>query len=73
MKEDRKLFEIPNWKVGDVILYQLLNEDKKNINIIKKYVLLKVMGMKKYTIGYLNSEKYYNENELVGMFKRKSN
>ncbi len=29
MKEDRKLFEIPNWKVGDVILYQLLNEDKK--------------------------------------------
>ncbi len=29
--------------------------------------------MKKYTIGYLNSEKYYNENELVGMFKRKSN
>ena len=29
MKEDRKLFEIPNWKVGDVILYQLLKKKKK--------------------------------------------
>lgn len=68
-KKVRKMtFERPNWKVGDVILYQLLNEDLKNHRWYKKYVLLKVMGTEKYTIGYLDPEKYYHENELVGIF-----
>lgn len=68
-KKVRKMtFERPNWKVGDVILYQLLNEDLKNHRWYKKYVLLKVMGTEKFTIGYLDPEKYYHENELVGIF-----
>lgn len=68
-KKVRKMtFERPNWKVGDVILYQLLNEDLKNHRWYKKYVLLKVMGTEKFTIGYLDPEKYYHENEVVGIF-----
>ncbi len=67
-KVSKMKFERPNWKVGDVILYQLLNEDLKKHKYYQKYVLLKVMGMEKYTIGYLDPEKYYHENELVGIF-----
>lgn len=61
-------FERPNWKVGDVILYQLLNEDFKEHRWYKKYVLLKVMGTIKSNVGSLPRNKYYNEGELVSLY-----
>lgn len=37
-KVSKMKFERPNWKVGDVILYQLLNEDLKKHKYYQKYV-----------------------------------
>ncbi len=67
-KITKMTFERPNWKVGDVILYQLLNEDFKEHRWYKKYVLLKVMGTIKSNVGSLPRNKYYNEGELVSLY-----
>lgn len=61
-------FERVNWKVGDIILYQILNEDFKEHRWYKKYVLLKVMGTRKINVGSLPRNKYYHENELVSLY-----
>lgn len=68
-KKMRKMtFERPNWKVGDILLYQILNEKLKDHKWYGKYVLLKVMGTEKFTIGYLDKDKYYHEEELVSIY-----
>lgn len=58
----------PNWKVGDVLLYQILNEDIEDHEWHGKYVLLKVMGTKKSRIGCLQFSKYYNEREVLSLY-----
>lgn len=63
-------FERVNWKVGDIILYQILNEDFKEHRWYKKYVLLKVMGTRKINVGSLPRNKYYHENELVSLYNQ---
>ena len=51
-KKIRKMtFTRPNWNVGDILLYQIQEEDLKDHKWYGKYVLLKVMGTKKYNIG----------------------
>ena len=68
-KKIRKMtFTRPNWKVGDILLYQILNEKLKNHKWYGKYVLLKVMGTKKYNIGSLDMDIYYNEYEMLGLY-----
>ena len=68
-KKVRKMtFERPNWKVGDILLYQILNEDLKDHEWYGKYVLLKVMGTKKHGIGGLPIKKYYHENEVFSLY-----
>ena len=68
-KKVRKMtFTRPNWKVGDILLYQILNEKLKDHKWYGKYVLLKVMGTAKLTIGYLDAEQYYHEEELVSLY-----
>ena len=61
-------FERPNWKVGDILLYRILNEKLKDHKWYGKYALLKVMGTEKLTIGYLDKDKYYHEEELVSIY-----
>ena len=68
-KKVRKMtFTRPNWKVGDILLYQIQEEDLKGHKWYGKYVLLKVMGTKKYNIGSLDMDIYYNEYEMLGLY-----
>ena len=68
-KKIRKMtFTRPNWKVGDILLYQIQEEDLKDHKWYGKYVLLKVMETEKLTIGYLDEDKYYHEKELIGIY-----
>ena len=68
-KKIRKMtFTRPNWNVGDILLYQIQEEDLKGHKWYGKYVLLKVMGTEKLTIGYLDAEQYYHEEELIGLY-----
>ena len=68
-KKIRKMtFTRPNWNVGDILLYQIQEEDLKDHKWYGKYVLLKVMGTKKYNIGSLDMDIYYNEYELLGLY-----
>ena len=68
-KKIRKMtFTRPNWKVGDILLYQIQEEDLKDHKLYGKYVLLKVMETEKLTIGYLDEDKYYHEKELIGIY-----
>ena len=68
-KKIRKMtFTRPNWNVGDILLYQIQEEDLKGHKWYGKYVLLKVMGTKKYNIGSLDMDIYYNEYEMLGLY-----
>ena len=68
-KKIRKMrFTRPNWNVGDILLYQIQEEDLKDHKWYGKYVLLKVMGTEKLTIGYLEKDKYYHEKELISIY-----
>lgn len=68
-KKIRKMtFTRPNWNVGDILLYQIQEEDLKGHKWYGKYVLLKVMGTKKYNIGSLDMDIYYNEYEILGLY-----
>lgn len=61
-------FQRANWKIGDIILYQILNEDLKDHKWYKKYVLLKMAGTRKSNIGSLPREIYYNEYDLLSLY-----
>lgn len=68
-KKIRKMiFTRLNWNVGDILLYQIQEEDLKDHKWYGKYVLLKVMGTEKLTIGYLEKDKYYHEKELISIY-----
>ena len=67
-KIPKMTFKRAKWKVGDIILYQILNENLKDHKWYKKYVLLKMVGTNKYNVGSLPREKYYDEYELLSLY-----
>ncbi len=67
-KIPKMTFQRAKWKVGDIILYQILNEDLKDHKWYKKYVLLKMAGTRKSNIGSLPREIYYNEYDLLSLY-----
>ena len=67
-KIPKMTFKRAKWKVGDIILYQILNENLKDHKWYKKYVLLKMVGTNKYNVGSLPREIYYNEYELLSLY-----
>ena len=56
------------WKVGDILLYQILNEELKEHKWYKKYILLKVVEIKRSNIGSLPIDIYYNEEDVLGLY-----
>ena len=67
-KIPKMTFQRANWKIGDIILYQILNENLKDHKWYKKYVLLKMAGTRKSNIGSLPKEIYYNEYDLLSLY-----
>ena len=67
-KIPKMTFQRANWKIGDIILYQILNEKLKAHKWYKKYVLLKMAGTRKSNIGSLPREIYYNEYDLLSLY-----
>ena len=67
-KIPKMTFQRANWKIGDIILYQILNENLKDHKWYKKYVLLKMAGTRKSNIGSLPREIYYNEYDLLSLY-----
>ena len=67
-KIPKMTFQRANWKIGDIILYQILNEKLKDHKWYKKYVLLKMAGTRKSNIGSLPREIYYNEYDLLSLY-----
>ena len=62
------------YTVGDVLLYQIKDEvdlsyiERTEEKYIGKYVLLCVVGIKRFNIGYLPVEEYYHEETILGLF-----
>ena len=56
------------WEVGDILLYQILNEKLKNHKWYGKYILLKVVETKRSNIGSLPIDIYYNEEDVLGLY-----
>ncbi|HJJ12397.1 MAG TPA: hypothetical protein OIM48_03715 [Clostridiaceae bacterium] len=67
-KIPKMTFQRANWKIGDIILYQILNENLEDHKWYKKYVLLKMAGTRKSNIGSLPREIYYNEYDLLSLY-----
>ena len=72
-KLTKLLIKKANWKVGDVLLYQIKNgelsgnEDVKNSKWYNKYILLRIVGITKTNIGSL-PRKYSNEQNVVKIY-----
>ena len=58
----------PNWKKGDILLYQIRNKELKEHKWYNKYVLLQVIGMKKTEISYLLPDEFYDEEEIIVLY-----
>ena len=56
------------WKVGDILLYQILNEELKEHKWYKKYILLKVVGNTKLYVGSLPRDIYYHEEDIISLY-----
>lgn len=56
------------FNIGDIILYQIQNEELKEHRWYKKYVLLKIVGIKKLGIGIEPIEKYHNEIDIMSLY-----
>lgn len=57
-----------NWEIGDILLYQILNEELYAHKWYQKYVLLKVTGKTKTNIGTLPQDRYYDEQNRVSLY-----
>ena len=57
-----------HWKVGDILLYQILNEELKEHKWYKKYILLKVVGNTKLYVGSLPRYIYYHEEDIISLY-----
>ena len=68
-KKIRKMiFTRPNWNVGDILLYQIQEEDLKDHKWYGKYTIIKIVGTEKSSIGHLNHDVYYNEREIISLY-----
>ena len=67
-KVTKMKFHRAYWKVGDILLYQILDERLKNHKWYKKYILLKVVGIDRTNIGSLPRDIYYNENDVFSLY-----
>ena len=56
------------WEIGDILLYQILNEELKNHKWYKKYVLLNVVGINETNIGSLPQDVYYDEQNVISLY-----
>ena len=56
------------WKVGDILLYQILNKDLEGHKWYGKYILLKVVGKKKLYSGSLPRDIYYYEEDIISLY-----
>ena len=56
------------WKVGDILLYQILNEKLKNHKWYGKYILLKVVFMYRTNVGSLPRDVYYHEEDIISLY-----
>ena len=56
-----------NWDIGDVLLYQIKNEELKDHKYYGKYVLLRAVGIVKSNQGSLPRE-YDNEESIIGLY-----
>ncbi len=66
-KKVRKLkIHKATWKVGDVLLYKIKDEQFKDNKWYQKYVIFKVIGIAKSNIGSLPRE-YSDEQNIVGL------
>lgn len=65
-KIQRLVIHKATWKVGDVLLYQIKNEEFKDNKWYHKYVIFKVIGITKTNIGSLPRE-YSDEQNIVGL------
>lgn len=57
-----------NWEIGDILLYQILNEELKTHKWYKKYVLLNVVGKTRTNIGSLPQDIYYDEQNRISLY-----
>ena len=56
------------WKVGDILLYQILNKELEGHKWYKKYILLKVVGNQKLYVGSLPRDVYYHEEDIISLY-----
>lgn len=60
------------WKVGDILLYKIREDNlvdrNKNSKYIGSYVLFQVTALSRTNIGYLPEEKFYNEQSIVTLY-----
>ena len=57
-----------HWEIGDVLSYQILNEELKEHKWYKKYILLKVVGNTKLYVGSLPRDIYYHEEDIISLY-----
>lgn len=55
------------WNIGDLLLYQIKDDELKKNKWYKKYVLLKVIGIAEMNIGSL-PKKYSNRSDIVAIY-----
>lgn len=67
-KVTKMTFHRAHWKPGDVLLYQIQNEEFKDHKWFGKYILLKVVGTKKLYSGSLPRDKYYYEEDIISLY-----
>ena len=56
------------FNTGDIILYQIQNEELKEHRWYKKYVLIKIVGLYKSGIGIEPIEKYHHETDVMSVY-----
>lgn len=56
------------WEVGDVLLYQIHNEDEMDKKWNNKYVLFRVIGRSETNIGSLPMKEYHHEQSIVSLY-----
>ena len=63
----RMKLSTPQWDVGDVLLYQIKGERVKKHRYYGKYVLLRVVGIRRCNVGSLPRE-YSNKLDIVALY-----
>jgi hypothetical protein len=61
-------FARSSWDKGDLLFYQILNEEEKDRKWHGKYVLLRVVEIKKFSKGSLPIDEYYDEMPIISLY-----